>query len=383
MSAVTVQTPEHMARSPAGISIRAGRPEDNDGLLELAAACPMQAEMTVRVRREPDFFALSRLQGERWEVGVAETPDGTIAGCIGVAGRRVHLWGTPTQTMYVSDLKVRPEFRGIGVADALSGYARSVCREVAPDVLTLTTALAGNRAIERRARGPRGMPVLGRFATVRLHSMVLLRARQVPLASLRLMQAEERDLEEMMALWRHVAPGRQFAPVLDASALARWIAAAPGMDVSSFWLARRPDGALGGFMAVWDQHPLKETQVLRYSWRAAAFRGAYNAAASLLGASPLPRAGGPLRFVSAFHTCVSPSAPEVLRALLISAGNEARRRGYAFLNLGLDVRDPLQVAVRGLWSLSTDIRAYATTPQGRYVGPPLGDRPLHFETALV
>jgi hypothetical protein len=69
--------------------------------------------------------------------------------------------------------------------------------------------------------------------------------------------------------------------------------------------------------------------------------------------------------------------------LLISAGNEARRRGYAFLNLGLDVRDPLQVAVRGLWSLSTDIRAYATTPQGRYVGPPLGDRPLHFETALV
>jgi ribosomal protein S18 acetylase RimI-like enzyme len=361
MLAVTIETARPVARPRAGVRVRAGRPEDNEGLLDLAAACPMQADMTVCVRREPDFFALSRLQGERWKVGVAETPGGAIAGCIGVAERRAHLWGTPTPTMYVSDLKVQPEFRGMGVADALSDYARSVCREVAPDILTLATALVGNRAIERRAGGPRGMPVLGRFATVRLHSVFLLRARQVPVASLRLMRADERDLEEMTALWRRVAPGRQ----------------------SSYWLARRASGALAGFMALWDQHQLKETQVLRYSWRAAAFRRAYNAAATLLGAPPLPRAGTQLRYVSAFHTCIPPGAPEVLHALLVAAGNEARRGGYAFVNLGLDVRDPLQAAVRRLWSFSTDIRAYATTPQGRYVGPPLDDRPLHFETALV
>ncbi|MHC4767844.1 MAG: GNAT family N-acetyltransferase [Planctomycetota bacterium] len=372
-----------VARPPAGVRVRAGRSEDNEGLLDLAAACPMQAAMTVRVRREPDFFALSRLQGERWNIGVAEAPGGRIAGCICVAERRAYLWGVPTPTMYVSDLKVLPEFRGLGVADALTQYARGVCEAVDPEILALATALAGNRAMERRAAGPRGMPLLGGFATVRLHSVVLLRARHVHVAHLQLTRAEERDLEEMAALWRRVALGRQLAPVLTVEALARRIAAAPGLEVSSYWLARRASGALAGFMALWDQHQLKETQVLRYSWRAAAFRRAYNAAATLLGAPPLPRAGTQLRYVSAFHTCIPAGAPEVLRALLVAAGNEARRGGYTFVNLGLDVRDPLRAAVRGLWSFSTDIRAYATTPQGRYVGPPLDDRPLHFETALV
>src|SRR5256885_8016187 len=42
------------------------------GLLALAAACPMRVELKLCVRREPDFFALNRLEGDRWDVGVVD-----------------------------------------------------------------------------------------------------------------------------------------------------------------------------------------------------------------------------------------------------------------------------------------------------------------------
>ena len=45
---------------------------DNAALVALAAACPMRGDMTMCIDRAPDFFALARLEGERWRVGVAE-----------------------------------------------------------------------------------------------------------------------------------------------------------------------------------------------------------------------------------------------------------------------------------------------------------------------
>jgi hypothetical protein len=47
------------------------------------------------------------------------------------------------------------------------------------------------------------------------------------------------------------------------------------------------------------------------------------------------------------------------------------------------VRDPLCGALHGLHAQPTDINAYVTTPGGGYDGPPLEDRPLHYEIALV
>ena len=81
--------------------------------------------------------------------------------------------------------------------------------------------------------------------------------------------------------------------------------------------------------------------------------------------------------------CVPASRPEVLHSLLIRAYAAVRGLGYVFFTIGLDRRDPLSIALRGLLAVPTDIHAYVATPAGPYVGPPLDDRPLHYETALV
>lgn len=290
---------------PAG-AVRTATSADNAALLALTAACPMEGDIGLCVERAPDFFALNRLEGDRFEVGVVDGPDGMPVGCIAVAEREVYLHGRPASTMYVGDLKVHPAHRGTGVADQLSAWARDLCRAWGGDAVpTLVTILAGNRAMHRRLAGDRGLPHLHRFATIRSHSVSLLWRRRPPAPELRVERAGEADLEEMADLWRKVAPERQFAAVLDAESLAGWVEEAPGLALSSYLLARGAGGRPAGFLALWDQDSLKQLRVTSYSRRLAGFRLGFNAVAPALGAARLPAAGGAMRHLTAVHVCVS------------------------------------------------------------------------------
>lgn len=368
---------------PAG-AVRTATSADNAALLALTAACPMEGDIGLCVERAPDFFALNRLEGDRFEVGVVDGPDGMPVGCIAVAEREVYLHGRPATTMYVGDLKVHPDHRGTGVADQLSAYARDLCRAWGGDAVpTLVTILAGNRAMQRRLAGDRGLPHLHRFATIRSHSVSLLWRRRPPAPELRVERAGEGDLEEMADLWRMVAPERQFAAVLDAESLAGWIEEAPGLALSSYLLARGAGGRLAGFLALWDQESLKQLRVTSYSRRLAGFRLAFNAVAPALGAARLPAAGGAMRHLTAVQVCVPSDGARVLRSLVVHAYNELRGRGYSFFTVGLDVTDPLATAFSGLMAQPTDVWACEATLSGQRRGPALDGRPLHHEIALV
>jgi ribosomal protein S18 acetylase RimI-like enzyme len=367
-----------------GFTLREATARDNEALVALAAACPMRGAVSLRVDRAPDFFALNRLEGDRWRVGVAVTDDGELVGCIAVAARTAYVSGVPRVVAYVSDLKVHPAHRDGSVADALSAYACGASRELGGDDVPISlTILSGNRAMERRVHGPRGLPVLQRVATIRAHAVSLLWHRGIPRSSLTVAPGTERDLQEMAALWSRVAPGRQLASWHDPDSLAEWIHAAPALDIGAYLLARRRDGRLAGFLGMWDQSEFKQLRVMAYSARLAAFRAGFNAAAPLIGAAALPSVGAPLRHLTAVHVCVAPDEPHVLRTLLLHAYAAARGHGYAFFTIGLDVRDPLTAALRGLLAQPTDIHAYVTAPSGRYRGPELDDSPYHHEIALA
>src|SRR5437773_8392109 len=54
---------------------------------------------------------------------------------------------------------------------------------------------------------------------------------------------------------------RQLAPVLRTDDFRRVCAEAPGLALSSYWIARHAAGHLAGFVALWDQQQLKHTVV--------------------------------------------------------------------------------------------------------------------------
>lgn len=371
------------ARLDAALAVRDAVPADNDALVALATACPMAGDVTLCVERDPDFFALVRLEGERWRVGVAAA-GGALAGCVAASERWAYLDGRATRTTYAGDLKVHPAHRGGPAADALEEFARAACRGFGgDDALTLVTVLAGNRAMERRATGPRGLPALAPFATLDVHAVPFLWPRAAAVAGLRVEHARDEDLDEMAALWARLAPGRQLAPVMNAQQLAAWVARAPGLAVHDYLVARRAGGRIAGFVALWDQRSFKRLRVLGYSRRLAWARRAVNAVAPLAGTRPLPADGEPLPSLAALHLCAPADEPAVLRALVLHAYAEHRRLAPLFLTLALDRRDPLRHALGGLFAQPTAVRAYATTPAGRWAGAPLDGRPLHFEAALV
>ena len=363
---------------------RDATPADNDALVALSVACPMEGDIGLCVDRAPDFFALNRLEGDAWRVGVVDGPEGRPVGCIAVAERTVHLDGRATPAMYVSDLKVHPDHRGAGVADALTGWARDACVEAqGPDAVVYLTVLGGNRAMQRRMPGPRGLPRVATVATLRTHTVSLLWRRRPPEAGVTVTRATAGDLDEMAALWAAVAPRRQYSGVYDADSLGAWIEAAPDLHPSSYLLARTASGRLAGFVGIWDQSAFKRLRVTGYSAKLAAVRAGYNALAPLVGGARLPPAGAPLRNLTAVHVCVGPEEPAVLRGLLVLASNAHRGQGHSFLNVGLDAADPLAAALRGLHAQTTDIWFCTASLADRPRRREPGGLPVHHEIALV
>ncbi len=364
--------------------VREARPSDNGALIALAAACPMEGDLGLCVDRGPDFLALSRLEGERWQVGVVEASGGGIAGCVLVAQRECWLNGAPARVLYTGDLKVHPAHRGGPVADALVHYLCAVGRGwLGGDAPTWLTVLAGNSSMEQRMRGPRGMPALHPFASFHAHSIPLVWHRRVPASPYRVTEATERDVDEMMACWARHAATRQMAPAFSAASFAAWVARAPGLDIGSYCLARDPAGRLVGFVGWWDQRSFKQLRVTRYSPGMNAFRLAFNAASPLTGAVALPSAGGAVHQATAIHLCVPDANLAAMRALVLHGYAGHRGHGLSCLTLGLDVRDPLGAALCGLLAQRTTIHALVSTPDGRYRGPALDHRLLHPEPALT
>jgi GNAT superfamily N-acetyltransferase len=373
-----------LVRPARPIQVTDALPSDNAALLALAESCPMLGDLSLCITREPDFFALTRLEGDQVRLGVARAGAGDIVGCIAVAARTAWVGGRPIASAYAGDFKVHPAWRGTGVADALTEYVRQAAREIGGDRIPIMfTVLAGNRAMEARVRSPRSGVSYACAGSIRAWSIPFLWPRHSTPPALRVDRAAAGDLDEMAERWLAVGPMRHFTRVVDRPAFSDWLNRAPGLRITDYLLARRRDGRIAGFLATWDQSSFKQLRVTGFAPRLALMRGAMNAVAPLLGTAPMPPEGQPLRSLTTVHLCVAPDEPEVLRALLRHAYRDHRRDGYAFMGVGLDPREPLNRALAGLLAQPTAVAIYLTSPAGAYAGPLLDPRPFHHEIALV
>ncbi len=350
---------------------------DDAGVRRLVRSQAMPGRVRLSFCREPDFSLGCAVTGDDYRVLVARSvPGNDVVGVACRSTRRVFVNGREQRIGYLGQLRVDERYQGRWLVSRGFGMLAEMQR-ADPVSAYLASIVDGNdRAtgiLVRKAR--RGFPEfreVARYVTLALRVRRWRRSFGVggP-ADRRGFGAWARgvSLEEIAGFLRREGSCRQLASVWTADGLRRL--GAFGLHAEDIHVAYQ-EGAIAGVMALWDQSAYKQSVVRGYS-------GWLRAAAPLL-----PRPGTQLRSAFASLICVAGDDPAIFESLLREVYRAAARRGFDYLLVGLDVRDPFLTAARAYPHVSYPSRLYlASWPDGGPSYESLDARPTYVDIATL
>lgn len=314
---------------------RPARPDDDPALRALTRRCPMAADVSLRIDREPEFAALTAARGAHHTV-VAERA-GAIVGCVSASRRPAWVGGERSEIGVIADLKVDPEHRRAGVAAALVEALGALEAESPPAVYVAQTA-AGNASVHGVVdRFSRARPVRRLCGMVSLQLLPVWPPR--PPRGIEVRRAEPADRPQLEALLDAFHRPRTFAPVFGDGGLDEQLARSPGFTLADYRIALR-GGAPIAVAGVWDQHALKQTAVVGMPWALSALSAVMRAGSRVLPLPRLPAVGGSLDFRVIRHAASAPGGDDGLRAIFAEVVAESRDRREHFTLLTAPEGDP-------------------------------------------
>jgi len=312
----------------------------------------MEGNIAVSFRREPDYFAGSRLQGEQAQVIVCrDTNNSRIVGLGSRCRSTIHVNGTPTLAGYLSDLRCHPAYRKGTLLARGYRYLHELHR-ADPLPAYSTIILESNTAAMENLIGPRAdLPTylpMGRMLTPAIHLDFPKPDMRLPNITLR--RAFNDDLAHIVAFLNSRMMMRQFSPVYKANDFLPGGRCA-GLTAQDFFLAEQ-HGTIIGTLAAWDQASIRQTHIERYSPALATIRPFYNLASRFSALKPLPAVGARIPYLYLCCIAIEEDDTDVFRALLRFAYNRLRTGPWHYAIAGLHERDPLM-------SVLTEYRAIA------------------------
>ncbi len=300
----------------------------------------MDADISLIVERDPDFFALGRARGDA-HTFVAEI-DGTIVGCLSSWRYGAWLSGRQTKICYVGDLRVAPEHRRCGLALQLAKTNLDYMNSF-PVMPYLIATGAGNAAVAPlvAAFGAGGRPI-AQFTSWQLLPIVPLK---IP-ATLDMGAAESRDERELVTLLDGFYRFRDFAPVFGDGGLRDLVARSSGMKLSDYLVARR-HGRMVAAIGVWDASSIKRTRVVGMPLWLRGLCAVGREVSRIAPLPPFPQRHIVLHFRYIRHAACERGEEEALRALVRCCVNSARARGEHFVLYTCMDDDPARSAVSG------------------------------------
>jgi hypothetical protein len=347
------------------LAIALASPDDDAGVRELLRTQPMPGRVRLAFCREPDFSTGCAVTGEDPRILVARGDDGQVVGVACRSVRRVFLNGREQRIGYLGQLRVHARHRGRWLVSR--GFAMlEAIHQADPLPAYLASIVDGNEeATGVLVRRPRRM--FPAFHEVARYLTLAIRVRRGARGQPRTRSAPA--LSEVASFLGREGPRRQLNTAWSTHALERL--SGYGLRAEDIHVAR-VDGAIAGVMALWDQSAYKQSIIHGYSgWLRAA-------------APVLPRPGTKLRSAYVSLVCVAHDDVRVFESLLREIHEEAAARGFEYLLIGFDARDPLLAAARAYPHVVYPSRLYlATWPTGGPAHEPLDARPVYVDVATL
>lgn len=354
-------------------------PADNDALVALVRECPMEGEVGLYFDRSPDFFALSRLQGDGAKICVVEATDGRIVGCAALAHYpAMYVDGVPHEVTYACDLRIHPAHRRGFVAKRIHNFLEAHAHEQGLELM-FASVMRGNQAMSPVLQGKAGLVPYHPLATVRNYTVQFLLPRRSP-RGIEVRRATADDVPAMRELWTRRMSALQFAPVPAEPLHTEAGLGASGPGIEAHFVALR-DGQLTGSLLCWDQRTFKRLRVLSYGPRLQRMRRWFNPIARLVGRTPLPDPGSVMPYFYAVRPCAESVAD--LRALYVAVHNSFLKGGYVFFSTMFDVRDPMAAALKGFTTEHVDIDLFLIDPARKWQNNRFGERICYFDPSMV
>jgi hypothetical protein len=328
------------------------QPADDPQLRIRMAQDWMDGNIAVSFRREPNYFAGCRLQGELAQVIVCrEVEGGKIVGLGSRCSSLMYINGEARRAGYLADLRGDPAYRKGTLLARGYRFLRALDEAdplpVYHTVIYDTNALAIGNLLGGRAGLPTYVP-MGRILTPAIH--LDLRKRAIDLPGVKLRRARADELGAIVAFLNLQLRSRQFAPVYHEHDFLPG-GRCTGLRADDFFVALKA-GRIVATIAAWDQAPVRQTHVERYSPALAALRPLYNLASAISPLKPLPPAGSRIPYLYLSCIAVAHDDLALFRALLRFAYNQLRAGPWHYAIAGLHESDPLAPALADYRSIA-------------------------------
>jgi hypothetical protein len=318
---------------------------DDAGIRALVGRQAMPGRIRLALAREPNFSTGCLVTGEDHQIVVARSAgEGEVVGVACRSVRRLFLNGREQRVGYLGQLRVDEQFRGRWLVSRGFSLLERIHRND-PLPAYLASIVEGNDeavgVLVRKRR--RSFPAFREVAAYRTLALNLRRAYRTLAGVETIVRGSNVALGELVRFLRAEGAQRQLFSAWTEDDLHNLPVL--GLSLDDVRVALRA-GTIVGVMAVWDQSAYKQTVVRGYSgW--------------LRALSPiLPRAGTIVRNAYASMICVLDDDARVFGRLLREIYSLARARGFQYLLVGLDARDPKLSVARAYPHYSYPSRLY-------------------------
>jgi hypothetical protein len=360
--------------------MRVATDANNDAILELIGDVPMVGNLALATRRDPDFFALYRLQRGQQTLWIDDGDrDGRIFSMGGILVRDGFLDDTAMPVGYLGDLRIRGVGRERLAFPHVYAHLFHDAVEKTGCEHYLTAIIADNttalRALSTQNQKRAVQPHYHLLTPLDMAAVHFLRRhRPAPTPGLHVRRATVDDVPAIVALLAADHEKRPFGWRFDDGEFEHRLRAWPGYTLQQTFVVSDNKDRLIGVTTCWDAAPVKRYRVLHHGGHMLWVKRGLSLLAKLTGTAPLPDVGADFRSFSLANLSIVNDDPRVMQALVDAVYAAHVDDGYHFFAFPLYPHDPLAAGTRGfvvrrmpfhLYAVTSSQRRRSTWPTGR------------------